>query len=262
MELSRTRRGVGPTDWNPTRPRECPRSLKKNALSYCRPTGQLEPDPADLAFAHLELAALEYRARRGEVILLYEDETTLWRFALPRRGWWRRTQRYRLPTHPLSPSQIKREESCKRQAWRRYRSWSRVTSGVLLQVIGAVQYGTSRVIYKIVPHFETEGLRQYIHQVMAICGHTEKEVVMVADRSGSQRAKKLASTLEHWHGQFRLHLLPAHCGHHLNPIEGFWRVMKEAIGAGRCFPDLHQLYRRTRQVLMAHQERPIYAFHW
>ena len=38
--------------------------------------------------------------------------------------------------------------------------------------------------------------------------------------------------------------------------------MKDTIGAGRCFPDLRQLYQRTRQVLMAHQERPIYAFHW
>jgi hypothetical protein len=45
-------------------------------------------------------------------------------------------------------------------------------------------------------------------------------------------------------------------------IEGFWRVMKDRIGAGRCFPALHQLYERMRQVLMAHQERPIYQFHW
>jgi len=45
-------------------------------------------------------------------------------------------------------------------------------------------------------------------------------------------------------------------------IEGFWRVRKEASGAGRCLGDLGQLYWRTRQVLMAHQERPIYAFHW
>jgi hypothetical protein len=50
--------------------------------------------------------------------------------------------------------------------------------------------------------------------------------------------------------------------HHLNPIEGFWRVMKNAIGAGRCFSTLQQLYWRTRQVLMAHHERPIYEFHW
>jgi hypothetical protein len=45
-------------------------------------------------------------------------------------------------------------------------------------------------------------------------------------------------------------------------IEGFWRVMKEASGAGRGCADLHQLYQRTRQVLMAHPERPIYACHW
>jgi transposase len=205
---------------------------------------------------------LEYRARRGKIILLYEDETILWRFALPRPGWGRRAQRYRLPTRPLSQSHINREEHLQHQAWGRYRSWSRVTSGVLLSVIGAVQYGTSKVFYKVVPHFDTEGLRQYLHQVMALFGHTEKGMVMVVDCSGIHRAKKLASTLAHWHAQFRLHLLPAHCGHHLNPIEGFWRVMQEAIGAGRCFPDVHQLYQRTRQVLMAHHERPIYEFHW
>jgi hypothetical protein len=262
MELPRTRHGVRATDRSPTRPGKCPQGVKKNAWSFYRPTGRLTPDPAALAYASLELAALEYQARRGEIILLYADETILWRFALPRAGWWRKAQRYRLPTRPLSTSQIKRDEALKRQAWVCYRSWSRVTHGVLLSVMGAVQYGTSKVFYKVVPHFDTEGFRQYIHQMMALFGHTGKEVVMVVDRSGIHRAHKLTSTLGHWHEQFRLHFLPARCGHHLNPIEGFWRVMKDRIGAGRCFPDLHQLYQRTRRVLMAHQERPIYEFHW
>jgi hypothetical protein len=186
----------------------------------------------------------------------------VWRFALPRLGWWRRAQRYRLPTRPLRQSQITQAERRKRQTWLQYRSWSRITSGVLLRVIGAVQYGTSKVFYKIVPHFEAQELRQYLHQVMAVCSKTGKEVVMVVDRSGIHRAQKLDTTLDHYHGTWRLHFLPAHCGHHLNPIEGFWRVMKDAIGAGRCWRDLSTLYQRTRQVLMAHQERPIYEFHW
>jgi len=194
--------------------------------------------------------------------LLYEDETIVWRFALPRLGWWRRTSRYRLPIRPLSQSQIKQEESRKRQMWRQYRSWSRITNGVLLSVIGAVQYGTAKVYYKIVPHFDAQELRQYIHQVMAPFSKTGKEVVMVVDRSGIHRAHKLDAALEHYHNKLRFHFLPAHCGHHLNPIEGFWRVMKDAIGAGRCWRDLPTLYQRTRHVLMAHQERPIYAFRW
>jgi hypothetical protein len=42
---------------------------------------------------------------------------------------------------------------------------------------------------------------------------------MVGDRSGIHPAKKLTATLEYWPGQFRLHLLPAHCGHHLKPMK-------------------------------------------
>ena len=97
---------------------------------------------------------------------------------------------------------------------------------------------------------------------MATFRTTGTEGVMVVDRSGIPRAHKLDTTFDHSQGTCRFHFLPAHGGHHLNPIEGFWRVMKDVIGAGRCFPDLHQLYHRTRQVLMAHQERPMYAFHW
>ena len=97
---------------------------------------------------------------------------------------------------------------------------------------------------------------------MAIFSKTGTDVVMVVDRSGIHRAHKLDATLDHSHGTLRFHCLPAHCGHHLNPIEGFWRVMKDTIGAGRCLSQLAQLYPRTRQVLRAHQERPIYAFHW
>ena len=242
--------------------RKGPRCLKKNPLSYCRPTGRLNPAPADLAYGSLELAALEYRARRGEIILLYEEETIVWRFALPRLGWWRRAQRSRLPTRPLSQGQIKQQESGKRQTWLQYRAWSRITSGVLLSVIGAVQYGTSKVFYKIVPHFDAQELRQYLHQVMAAFSKTGKDVVMVVDRSGIHRAHKLDATLDHYHGKFRFHFLP---GPLWAPPQPHRRLLARDEGRDRgrtMFADLHQLYQRTRQVLMAHQERPIYAFHW
>jgi hypothetical protein len=125
-------------------------------VSFSRPTGRLDPAPADLAYGSLARAALEYQARRGEIILLYEDATILWRFALPRAGWWRTAQRARLPTRPLSQSQIKREETLQRQAWLPYRTWSRITSGVWLSVIGAGQYGPAKVFSKIVPHFDAQ----------------------------------------------------------------------------------------------------------
>ena len=88
------------------------------------------------------------------------------------------------------------------------------------------------------------------------------EVVMVVDRRGIPRAPKHAATLAHSHGTLRFHCFPAHWGHPLNRIEGFGRGMQDTSSAGRCFGDLPQLSQRTRRVLMAHHERPIYAFHW
>jgi hypothetical protein len=81
-------------------------------------------------------------------------------------------------------------------------------------------------------------------------------------RSGIHRAHQLDAPLEHAHHTGRFPFFPAHCGHHLNPMEGCWRVMKDAIGAGRGVRALPTLSQRPRHVLMAHQERPIYAFHW
>jgi hypothetical protein len=129
--------------------------------------------------------------------LLYEDETILWRFALPRAGWWRKTPRARLPLRPLRQGQLTREESLKRQAWGRYRSWSRLPNGVLLSVLGALPYGTAQVFDKIVPHFDAQEWRQYRQQVMATFSKTGHEVVLVVDRSGLHRAHKLDATFDH-----------------------------------------------------------------
>ena len=74
--------------------------MNKKERSDSRPGGRLAPNPAELAWTSAALAALASRARRGELILLYADETILWRFALPRAGWGRKASRARLATRP------------------------------------------------------------------------------------------------------------------------------------------------------------------
>jgi len=158
--------------------------------------------------------------------LLYEDETILWRFALPRAGWWRKVQRARLPLRPLSQSQINARNPS--------------TPGVVAvshvepyderrtaQCHGAVQYGTAKVSINV-PHFDARELRQYIHQVMATSANRERG----RDGRRSQRdpsAHKLDATLEHYHGKFAS-ILTGPLWSPPHPIEGFWRVMKDTIG--------------------------------
>ena len=110
-EWPRTCYRARPTDRSPAGSRTRPRSLKKNTRSSGRPTGRRTPTPAERASGSLARAALESRARRGERIVLYAAETLGGRFALPRLGWWRRAQRYRRPTRPLSQGQITQHES-------------------------------------------------------------------------------------------------------------------------------------------------------
>jgi hypothetical protein len=236
---------------------------EKTAGSDHRPTGQLTPRPAELSWASLALAACESRARRGESLVLYEDAPILWRFALPRAGWGPgQAQRDRLPPRPLSRHHIRRAAPRKRQAWGRSRRWRRVPSGVWLSVLGAVHDGTAQVCSPVVPQLATEGWRPSSHPRMALLGHTGKNGVMVVARRGLHRAPQLASTRAHWRAQCRWPGFPAPGDHPRHPMEGFWRVLKDWSGAGRCVLDLHQLYQRTRRGLMAHQEQPISAFHW
>jgi predicted ATPase len=70
-------------------------------------------------------------------MLLSKDEIMLWRFALPRAGWWRKAQRDRLPTRLLAQSQIKGEESRKRQA----RLWQRQGQRTAARELLAPVYG-------------------------------------------------------------------------------------------------------------------------
>ena len=95
---------------------------------------------------------------------------------------------------------MQREEALNRQAWQQYRSWRRITSGVLRSGIGAVQCGTCRVCSESMPHFDAQECRQYLHQVMASFGNPGKEVVMAVNHSGLQRTGKLAAPLDHYDG--------------------------------------------------------------
>ena len=96
------------------------------------------------------------------------------------------------------------------------------------------------------PHLEPEGLRQYIHQVIALLSPTNKEGV-IGDRRQwpppGEKARVDTDTL----ARAVAVASPAHWGPPRKPIEGFWRGLKGKSGAGRCLPALHQLYQRMRQ---------------
>ena len=112
------------------------------------------------------------------------------------------------------------------------------------------------------PPSDAQERRPALHHVLATCRNTGTAVVLVVERRGRHRAPKLDAPLAPDHHTLRCPVCPAHGGPHRNPLEGLWRVRKDALGAGRCVGDLQQLSWRTRQGLRAQQERPLAACHW
>jgi len=186
----------------------------------------------------------------------------LGRFALPRAGWGRPTPRGRRPIRPLRQRPITRAESRTRPAGWPSRAWHRRTSGVGLRVLGALQEGTAHVFETIVPPCEAQELRPYRHHGLATFRTTGTAVVLGVERSGRQRAHQRDTPCDHDAGPGRWPCLPAPGGPHRKPSAGCWRVRQDVMGAGRCCSARPPLSWRTRQVLMAYQERPLSALHW
>jgi len=194
--------------------------------------------------------------------LLFEDETVLWRFALPRKGWWIKKVRKRIPDLKSTKNQIKKEEKEKRESWKKQRSWSVISKGVLLYVIACVHYLSSKMVFKIIPNLNVREFLQFLYQVEATFKEEKKKIVMVLDRSGIHKGKLVEKWLNKRKGAFEFYWLPPHSGHQLNPIEGFWRCTKDAVNANRTYEALYPLYRHTYTVLTKHREQPIYHFPW
>lgn len=191
---------------------------------------------------------------------MFEDETVMWRQALPRAGWWMKKKRARLPQ--VEKNGIKKAEKEKREAWNKQQSWSVVKTGVLMYVIASVVYGTNELIYSIVAHFGAREYLQYLNNLLIRLGKQGKEIVLVHDGSGIHKAEKIKKFLEKNKGRIREFKLPAHSGHRLNVMEGFWKVLKDRVNARKSYEDLHLLRDQTRQVLTQHRETPIFHFSW
>ena len=222
----------------------------------------MKADPEKVEKAKLEIAQLREKSLSGEIALLFEDETVMWRFALPRRGWFKREKRATIKTDKPKQSEIKKQESLKREQWKEHRKFSQISTGVLLYVIGAVCYSTNQVFSNVVASFDALGFKAFLERLMFRFKKEGKKVVVVVDNSKVHKARLVENFVEENKQWIELYFLPEHSGHLLNPIEPFWKELKTAVNGNQSYGTLNKLYRRTRHVLQRNHTIPIYHFPW
>jgi len=181
------------------------RHLRRLAYRVLRPVLHINsPDPEYQRKAQ-ELEELKAQARRGEIILLFEDEVDLNLLPGIIRCWTRRGEQRKIPT----PGQNQ-----KRYAF------------------GAVNFISGRLTRHFGEHKDSTGFCSLIEQVVqAYCPGEVwqgKRVVLVVDNYIIHRSQQTLALLERYADRLCVMALPTYSPK-LNPIEWLWKYLRRKV---------------------------------
>jgi transposase len=166
------------------------------------------------------------RAKKGalleeDVELFFMDETTIGlRFPL-RACWMRRGQQKR----------IKAFTSPKRS----------------LHLIGAHRWRTDQIFTQEVERKNSQTFIQFLEYLLVECFPT-KLIVLVMDNVSYHKSKMTLAALSSFEPRVKVFWLPKYCPN-LNPIERFWRHLKDLAGANKLDTSLDNLSARVNSIL-------------
>ena len=116
---------------------------------------------------------------------------------------------------------------------------------------GAVQPNTGENFVLELPATDSDCLQAFLDQFAALHARSTDEVqVLLMDNGGAHRAKKLR-----WPERVVPIYLPAYCPE-LNPIERWWRELKDAL-SNQLFGTLEALRARLDRELAAWNQNPL-----
>lgn len=114
-------------------------------------------------------------------------------------------------------------------------------------LIGAQQWRTDQVFSQEVERKNSQTFLQFLEYLLVECFPTEK-IVLVMDNASYHRSKTVQAALSLFEPRVRVFWLPKYCPT-LNPIERFWRHLKDLACANQLDLSLESLAERVSKVL-------------
>ena len=154
------------------------------------------------------------------------DETTL-NLAFPIRAcWMKRGQQKRLPAPP--------------------------GANAFEHVIGALNWRTQQVSYTMETVKNSDTFITFLEHVLEQ-GYPTQGIVLVMDNAPYHRSRAVQAMLSLYAQRVLVFWLPPYCPT-LNPIERFWRHLKDVATANTLFASLDQLVENVRRTLDAQNQ--------
>lgn len=163
------------------------------------------------------------------------DETTIGLLCYLARCWMRKGQQKRIAT----PGQ---------QQW--------------LHCFGAYNWRTDEVIAMPAAKKDSEAFCDFLEHLLTFLP-PDRPVVLVLDNASIHHSQMSEAMLAYLENRFLVYWLPKYCSD-LNPIERFWRHLKELACSDHFFATLEQLLASVRQTLInqndpAHPDRLVFS---
>jgi hypothetical protein len=114
-------------------------------------------------------------------------------------------------------------------------------------LIGAYNWRTDQVFSQAVERKDSQTFIQFLEYLLVACFPTQK-IVLVMDNASYHRSKTVQAALSLFEPRVRVFWLPKYCPT-LNPIERFWRHLKDLACANKLDQSLENLAERVAKVL-------------
>lgn len=148
------------------------------------------------------------------------DETTIRLLCTLVKCWGKRGQQKRIPT----PGQNK---------------WQ--------HVIGALNWRTNEVIYQVIEKKNTQTFCEFLEYLVTQVG-AKRPIVYVLDNASYHHSKISEAMIAYFEDMAVPMWLPTYCSD-LNPIERFWKHLKDNACANRLFKDVQEVVDSVVNVL-------------
>lgn len=114
-------------------------------------------------------------------------------------------------------------------------------------LMGAYNWRTDQVVSQAVERKDSQTFIQFLEYLLVECFPTQK-IVLVMDNASYHRSKTVRAALSLFEPRVRVFWLPKYCPT-LNPIERFWRHLKDLACANKLDLSLENLADRVRLIL-------------
>ena len=119
-------------------------------------------------------------------------------------------------------------------------------------IIGALNWRTGQVSYTMTSKKNSETFIHFLEHLLERC-YPQQGIVLVMDNASYHRSLEVQAMLSLYEDRVLLLWLPAYCPS-LNPIERFWRHLKDLATANSLFPSMDALIENVKTVLAVQNE--------